>query len=169
MRALLPLNFHCVMLGCCVVNMMTCNMKSLCASTSKLVVHRSCCGSMLLLMLPSCDAIEVAIVPLAKLPLLIDSFPPCNVTRTSKKGGANMATNWMGGAAYFIKAGERRGGIDHLCLATTWGKIKDNVVAGCNLVFAWRSIFLQLSRCDGSNCASIPWTSTQQEHDILSW
>jgi hypothetical protein len=86
-----------------------------------------------------------------------------------KKGGAKMATNWKEGAAYFIKASERKGGIDHLCLATTPGKTKDNVVADYDLVVAWRSFFLQSSRCDGSDCASIPQTSTQQEHDIVSW
>jgi hypothetical protein len=73
-----------------------------------------------------------------------------------KKGGEKMATNWKRGAAYFIKAGEHKGGIDHLCLATTPGKTKDNVMIGCNLVVVRGSTFLQSSRCDGSDCASIP-------------
>ncbi len=80
-----------------------------------------------------------------------------------------MATNWKGSAAYFIKAGEHKGGIDHLCLATTPRKTNDNIVDGCDLVVVRRSIFLQSSRCDGSDCASITQTSAQQEHDIVSW
>ncbi len=52
-----------------------------------------------------------------------------------------MATNWKGGAAYFIKAGERKGGIHYLCLAMTPGKTKDGAVAGCNHVVVQRSFF----------------------------
>ncbi len=52
-----------------------------------------------------------------------------------------MATNWKGSKACFIKAGEHKGEIDHLCLATTPGKTEDNVEASCDLVIARRSIF----------------------------
>ncbi len=51
-----------------------------------------------------------------------------------------MATKWKGGAADFLQPGVCKRVIEHLCLATTPGKAKDDDGAVCNLVallFVW--------------------------------
>jgi hypothetical protein len=51
-----------------------------------------------------------------------------------------MATKWKGGAADFLKPSVCKGGIEHLCLATTSEKAKDDDGAVCKLVapmFVW--------------------------------
>jgi hypothetical protein len=90
---------------------------------------------------------QIAIVCLAQQSLLlIDRF--CTMSPSGdgsknilqEKGEQIWQQSERGDAADFLKPGVCKGGIEHLCLATTLGKAKDDDGAVCNLVallFVW--------------------------------
>jgi hypothetical protein len=89
---------------------------------------------------------QIAIVHLVQLLLLIDHF--CTISPSGdgsknilqEKGEQIWQQSERGDAADFLKPGVCKGGIEHLCLATTPGKAKEYNGAVCNLVallFVW--------------------------------
>ncbi len=89
---------------------------------------------------------QIAIMRLAQLLLLIDRF--CTISPSGdgsknilqEKGEQIWQQSERGDAADFLKPSVCKGGIEHLCLATTPGKAKDDDGAVCNLVallFVW--------------------------------
>jgi hypothetical protein len=77
-----------------------------------------------------------------------------------------MAIKYKGGAADFLEPGVCKGGIDHLCLATTPGKAKDDDRAVCNLVG-----LLYIWSLQGVMDLFVPpaLELPQEEHYIVSW
>ncbi len=119
---------------------MTHNIKVCVPVHEGLVVDICCCWSRGCCCCLWATRYSKAIVCRVQLLLLMDCFcaisPSCDNSWNIwiERGEQVWQVKWKGGAADFLEPGVCKEGIDHLYLATTPGKAKDDDGAACNLV-----------------------------------